>query len=164
MQPIDTDSGKSWATVSSNAAHAHIRAECLADLRKRDARFGIGDDGKVYFDPTSEQGQPGRYVVDEELARKKHTGGEYVALIRSRWATFCSVPQSEAAFMTAHQIGDRTHDQQRFNDSAQDIEATLVDKKPKAGRPVGSKNKPKPTSETVTSGEPTLVMAVSAKG
>lgn len=143
MLPIDTNTGKAWSATSVKVAHDAICAGCLNDLRKRDAGFGIGEDGKVYYDPESEEGKPGRYVVDEEKARAKHTGGEYVALIRARWATFCGEPRDEAEFIKRHRLDDRTAKIAQFVGAAKDIEASIPADKPKRspGRPRGSRNK-----------------------
>ena len=143
MLPIDSVSKKPWKSESANAALQHIRKGCIAALRERDAGFGIGPDGKVYFDPTDEEGQPGRYVVNEELARKKHTGGELVSLTKSRWANFCAEPQDESAYMIEYRLNDRSNTRAKANAEAADVEKTLVGHKPKRGpgRPRGGRNK-----------------------
>ncbi len=126
MQPIDTVTGKAWSTVAANAKHKQMRTACRNALIARDEGRGIVD-GKVYVDNTDPEDMQGRYDIDLEKSRNRHTGAEYVALIRSRWATFCSVPRSEKDFVAKNSVDDRAQSAKVLNAAAAEVEASLPD-------------------------------------
>ncbi len=151
MLPIDTADGKFWGSTATTQKIAEVRAGVTADLQVRDAKHDIGFDSKVYMDPDASEGTAGVYVIDETKARLVHTGGEHVALLKSRWATFCATPQDQTVFIEACRIGDQERHRERVNLAAESIEESLagatrlVPVKRGRGRPKGSTNKPKET-------------------
>lgn len=103
MVPLDLD-GKAWSKSSVDMLTEKIRAEVDAELRARDVSRGLSAENgyKAYVSDSN-----GRYVVDQELARNKHTGRERRLLCAKRMAEFCMEPQSEAEFLKSYVMGDK---------------------------------------------------------
>lgn len=147
MLPIDSVSGKFWGPENSKAALLVIRAGCLTDLHSRDLSRGIPANGRVYREADGQDPDtPGRFEVDVELARKKHTGKEFTTLLSARWSDFCSESKDENAWVKEHRADDRGNAIKDSISAAKGVEASFAEveaPKRRPGRP--RKEKPEAT-------------------
>lgn len=134
-----------WSEKNSNIAHRAITAQVKDDLIARDIRRGVPADHKTYT-VTNPGDERGTFVIDPDLAAKKHSGLDSRLLRRARWAEFCSVPQNEVACVQKYEAELRAEvAATRIADGERVIlDDSLEEDAPKRAVKTSSLPKPKP--------------------
>lgn len=117
---LDSKTGKLWSQENVNLKLQDMRKRAIADLRKRDVARGVPANGVVYHD-----GEPGRFEVDVELSRKKHTGRDVRLLTHGRWAKYCSQPRDEVGDTKSMILDQHQRTVGKHVAAAKGIEASL---------------------------------------
>jgi len=162
MRPKNKD-GTEWSVETSNMAFANIRAKALDDLHDYEERVSGGRlNAENQWCPLVAQdksdGSGTLNVPDPVLASLKSSGDDQQTLVNARWAKFCNEPQDETPFRKGLDVTARTDLIVERSAAGESIEEALAapllpsplseiddDKPPRrgAGRPKGSKNRPK---------------------
>ena len=134
MRPKNAD-GSEWAHDTTQLACREMRAQVIADLRKRDE---IRSDGRMNpdnnwapytFVPRSEN-EPERggvYKVDPVCAAVHHTGEETNKVFEYRWAEFVKTVQDEQPFRERLDREEREREIARLQKDGEALNAELRD-------------------------------------
>jgi len=139
MRPID-ENGEQWPADAAGLAFEDMRAQCRAALNERDEKLSGGRlNAGNNFSPNTLIGEPGSenstYLVDAVLSSLKHTGDDMVRLLRSRWATFCSVGRDPSEWVKRAREQSRADQIKAMLSDGEAVEQQLADIA-KAGRVV----------------------------
>lgn len=159
MLLLDTVTGNPWKPENANVMLQRIKAEVTTELRARDVSLSGGRINEAGGYKITVPDDAGRLRADHELQRIRHTGRESRLLREKRWTKFCSTPQPQDTIMSelankgrkARMAAANAAYDAEFTEETGSKETLVVIPEPvteappkrQAGRPFGSKNKPK---------------------